>query len=103
MNNLKDIPAKLQDNSMIIVGFISKHRTVFVIFIMCFAILAAAMQTQIYLNPDRNEVRYTEIRSSVNPKKIDQNIVNKLAETEKDQNNSVDSNFVPNRNNPFAE
>jgi cell division protein YceG involved in septum cleavage len=103
MNDLKNIFSNAQSSGAKSIDFISRHRTVIVILVVCFAVIAALLQTQSYLNPTRNEDKYTEVITSVNPKKIDQEIVAKLEETQNDQNSSVDSSFVPDRNNPFAE
>jgi len=43
------------------------------------------------------------VQSSANSKKIDQAIVEKLSKTQGDYSSTADSNFVPDRSNPFAE
>ncbi len=103
MNDTKKILGDAEQYGVKVLGIIGKHRTVIVIFIACIAILASVLQAQNYLNPVRNEEKYTEVQSTANTKKIDQTIVDKLSKTQEDQNSTVDSNFVPDRNNPFAE
>lgn len=103
MSDTRKVIENAEQTGIKIVGLISKHRTVILIFIASIAILASVLQTQSYLNPVRNEDKYTEVQSTANSKKIDQAIVDKLSKTQNDQNSTVDSNFVPDRSNPFTE
>ena len=103
MNDTKKLAEKLSQSGIKLISVVGKHRTVIVIFIACIAIFASVMQTQSYLNPSRNEAKYSEVQSTANSKKIDQSIVDKLSKTQEDQNSTVNSSFVPDRNNPFAE
>jgi hypothetical protein len=103
MNDSKKIVEQIESNAIKIIGYIGRHRTIIVIFIACTAIFASIMQAQSYLNPVRNEDKYTEVQSSSNTKKIDPAIVEKLSKTQEDYNSTADSSFVPDRSNPFAE
>lgn len=103
MSDTKKLVGDAEKVGIKVLGIIGKHRTVIIIFIACIAIFASVSQAQSYLNPVRNEEKYTEVQSSANSKKIDQTIVDKLSKTQNDQNSTVDSDFVPDRNNPFAE
>lgn len=103
MSDIKDILEKSENKGLDVVAYISKHRTVILVLVACIAILAALMQTQSYLNPKRNEDKYTEIKSSISAKKIDDEKLEKLQTTQQDKTESVDSNFVPDRSNPFTE
>jgi uncharacterized membrane protein affecting hemolysin expression len=62
MSDIKLLLEKTETKSAEIIRFISKHRTVIIIFVACVAIFVAVMQTQSYLNPDRNEDKFTEIK-----------------------------------------
>ena len=84
-------------------GFVGRYRTVLTVAVACGAVLAAVMQTRSYLNPVRNETVYEETRTQVNVKSIDNDVVTKLEATQSDRTDSVDSDFVPGRDNPFDE
>jgi hypothetical protein len=86
-----------------IAKIISGHRTFIIIMVACAAVFAALYQSRTYLNPSRNEQLYTEKVSSVNPKTFDQETLNKLRQTQSDPTEEVDSNYSPDRNNPFIE
>jgi cell division protein YceG involved in septum cleavage len=103
MNDLKKIFEKSENKALSVVGFISKHRIVITIFVICFAVLVAVMQAQSYLNPERNEDKYIEIKSTISTRQIDQEIVEKLRKTQVDREESAESDFVDDRTNPFAE
>ena len=103
MNDKRKLVERFEQSGSKAISLVSEHRAVIIIFIACVAILASVLQTQSYLNPSRNEDKYNEVQSTANTKKIDQTIVDKLSKTQDDQNNTADSNFVPDRNNPFAE
>jgi len=103
MNDTNKIVQNLGTIGAKIIGYVGRYRTVIVIFIACIAIFASVMQAQSYLNPVRNEDKYMEVQSSANSKKIDQAIVEKLSKTQGDYSSTADSNFVPDRSNPFAE
>jgi hypothetical protein len=103
MSDRKKLVEQIESNAVKITGYVGRHRTVIVIFIACIAIFASVIQAQSFLNPVRNEDKYTEVQSSSNSKKIDQAIVEKLSKTQEDYNSTADSSFVPDRSNPFAE
>ncbi len=103
MKDLNNLLPKFNEYLTKSIAFISKHRVVLTAVVACGAIFASVIQAQEYLHPVRNETLYTEQRASANTKTIDEKIVEKLSETQTDEDISVDSNFVPNRNNPFNE
>ena len=103
MSDVKEIIEKSENTGLRAVGYVSKHRTVIIVVVICAAVLAAIVQTQSYLNPTRNEAKYTELKSSFNTKSIDNETLEKLQATQSDKTETVDSNFVPDRNNPFTE
>lgn len=103
MSNIKELLEKSENKGLGAVAYITKHRTVIIVFVASTAILAALIQTQSYLNPARNEDKYTEIKATISAKKIDKTKLEKLQTTQQDKAESVDSNFVPDRSNPFTE
>jgi uncharacterized membrane protein affecting hemolysin expression len=103
MSDIKQQFEKVESEFSRVLNFISKHRTVIVIFIACSAVILAVLQTQNYLNPDRNEDKYLETKSSLTIRELDQSIIEKLEKTQSDIENTADSNFVTDRTNPFAE
>jgi hypothetical protein len=101
-----DIKAQLEKSKTKgsdLIAYITKHRTVIIIFVASTAIIAALMQTQSYLNPARNEDKYNENKSSITTKTIDEEKLEKLQAIQQDKIESVDSSFVPDRSNPFVE
>lgn len=103
MSKMNESLGKLTAEGQKLVDFVSSHRTVIIIVVACGAIIAAVFQAQSYLNPERNEEKYTELSSSITVKSLDEEILEKLEATQNDQNYNVDSNFVPDRTNPFTE
>ncbi len=103
MNDMKNIAKKAEITGLRTVSFISKHRTVILVFVASIAVLMAVMQAQSYLNPARNELKYTEIKSSTTIRKIDEDVLRKLEKTQEDIDNTVDGNLVIDRKNPFSE
>lgn len=84
-------------------GMINKHQ-VFIVLIIASAVLGyTLLQSRTYLNPERNEERYTEESLKVNYATIDQEVVDQLSATLDDASIDVDSNFVPGRTDPFSE
>lgn len=103
MSDIKQLLDKGESKGSDIMKFISKHRTVLVILVASSAIILAVFQTQDFLNPDRNEEKYSEVKSSLTIKQLDEEIIKKLETTQQDQENTASSNFVKDRTNPFAE
>lgn len=86
-----------------IIGVIIKYRLTVVIMIAAASVMAALVQSGTYLNPPRNEERYSEEKVKINYSSIDEKIVEKLSKTQQDASIEVNENLVPSRNNPFAE
>lgn len=80
------------------------QKQVFFVVLACSAILIYTLiQASSFLSPERNENRYTEESLKVNYATIDEEVVDEISKTLQDEDINVDSNFVPGRNNPFAE
>jgi cytoskeletal protein RodZ len=103
MNSLKQLLNKGESKGSELMKFISKHRVVIVILVASSAIILAVFQTQSYLNPERNEDKYTEVKSSLTIKQLDEEVIDKLETTQLDQENTASSSFVEDRTNPFTE
>lgn len=103
MNDFKNIFQKYESKAQLVVGFISKHRVVITTLVISFAVLVAVLQAQSFLNPERNEEKYIEIKSSISTRQIDQELIDKLSKTQTDKVNTAESSFVDNRTNPFTE
>jgi membrane carboxypeptidase/penicillin-binding protein len=103
MNDLKNLFVKTENRAVTIAGFISRHRIVITIFVISSAVLISVMQAQSYLNPERNEDKYLEIKNTISSREIDQEVVKKLEKTQIDREETAESNFVDDRTNPFAE
>lgn len=94
---------KIKNSSTKYIDFIYRNQ-VFIVLVICSAVLIfALLQSRTYLNPERNEARYEEERLKINYATIDEEVVNEIKATLDDKNITVDSNFVPDRRNPFAE
>lgn len=80
------------------------HHQVFIVLVLASGILIyTLLQSQTYLDPARDETHYNEEVLKVNYATIDQEVVDQISATLDDQDIDVDPNFVPGRNNPFAE
>lgn len=103
MNDMKKYLDQAQGYATKFVNVIVHYRIILTFAVACLAIVAAVFQAQEFLNPSRDETTYTETKSQVNVKNIDEDVVNKLRETQEDADQIVDTDFVPGRDNPFAE
>jgi hypothetical protein len=103
MNDMKNILEKSSNKLVSTIEFISKHRIVITILVISAAVIIAVLQAQTYLNPERNEEKYLEVKSTISIREIDQEIIDKLIKTQEDRENIAESNFVDDRTNPFAE
>jgi hypothetical protein len=103
MSDFKKLVENSENKALSTVDFISKHRIVITILVICFAVLFAVLQAQSYLNPERNEDKYIEIKGTISTSQIDQEVVEKLRKTQVDREESAESDFVDDRTNPFAE
>ena len=81
----------------------SRYRVIVTVSVACGAILFAVFQTQGFLDPSRDENAYTEKKAQVNVQNLDSETVKKLESTQQDKSESVEPDFDPDRNNPFAE
>lgn len=103
MSDLKNIINMSGNKAQSVIDFISKHRVVITIFVISSAVLIAVMQAQSFLNPTRNEDKYLKVKSTISTRQIDQEVIEKLSQTQSDFINTAESNFVDDRTNPFAE
>lgn len=103
MSDVKQLLEKTENKGANAVQYISNHRTVIVIVVASVAILFAVLQAQSFLNPPRNEEKYTEIKSSISIREIDEETLRKLESTLEDKENEASSNLAQDRTNPFAE
>jgi hypothetical protein len=84
-------------------NFFTKHRFSAVFIIASASVIAALIQSGTYLNPTRNDLKYEEEKVRINYSSIDEEIVEKLNETQNDANVEVNESLVPSRSNPFSE
>lgn len=100
LNDLQEQAMTLANRGLKIV---SRFKILITVAIAGGAILLAVMQAQTYLEAPRDENAYTEKKSQVNVKNLDDEIVKKLEKTQEDKSESVEPNYDPTRQNPFAE
>lgn len=63
----------------------------------------ALYKSRTYLNPYRDEAKYTELTNNNKFSKIDYKLVEKLSEVLNDAEITVSQNITPGRENPFSE
>lgn len=101
-------PKKEQKESLIVLlrklhDFVGIHAFVIVFVFGGLAIGFALVRARSYLNPIRDDDRYTEASAKLNFNKVDQKILNRLKLTQDDADVQVKQSLVPNRSNPFNE
>jgi hypothetical protein len=79
------------------------HRTFIVFVIIGGAITFALLRTRNFIDIPRNETTYNEARLQINYKSIDEELLSSFSQAESDQSVEVDSQFNPNRADPFSE
>lgn len=77
---------------------------VFLMFIIAgLSIGFSLYKARTYLNPIRDETKYSELTANNNYSKIDYNIVSKLSAALEDTDVQANKNIDPKRSNPFSE
>ncbi len=84
-------------------AIINKNQVFIVLVVASCILIYTLIQSRTYLNPERNEDKYSEEIIKVNYATIDQELVDEISATLEDENIDVDSNFVPGRTDPFSE
>jgi hypothetical protein len=103
MNDLMQIGSKANKGIRTILSFAALHRVVLLLTVASLAILSAVLLSSTYVNPERDEERFLELQAEIRYSNIDESIVEKLQKTQDDREIEVNSDLVPNRNNPFSE
>lgn len=81
-----------------------QRNQVFIVILLVSAVLIfSLLRSRGYLDPVRNEERFSEGVLKIKYSTIDQSIIDEIGATLEDKDIEVDSNFEPGRNNPFAE
>jgi hypothetical protein len=83
--------------------FVAAHAFVIVFVVGGLAIGFSLVRARSYLNPSRDEDKYTSAASKLNYSKVDQKVLSRLKLTQNDQQSQVSKNLAPNRTNPFNE
>jgi hypothetical protein len=80
-----------------------QHRTFIVFVIIGSAITFALLRTRNFIDIPRNETTYNEARLQIKYKSIDEELLGSFSQAESDQSVEVDSQFNPDREDPFSE
>lgn len=88
--------AKIRDN-------FAAHSVVVMFVLAGIAIGYSLLKSKQYLNPERDENKYSEVSAKSNYSKIDYKLVKKLQDSLDDSDIQVTQNLSPNRKNPFSE
>jgi hypothetical protein len=94
---------QMKKTAFAIIASLTKHRFVLIFVILGAAISFALLRTQNYIDIPRNETRYNEGVLTINYKEIDTETIKSFQEKIDDGNVSVDSQYDPDRDNPFIE
>lgn len=84
-------------------SLISRYLLLFAVATSSLTVIIALLISQHYINPVRDEQVYTEGTSQTSFKEIDKEKLKTLEESLDNTNLEVETDFVPNRNNPFSE
>ena len=105
MNNdqLKAQLSSIYERGMVLSRYFMKYKYTVIIIVACLAVLATLSMANGFTDPARNEERYTEGTLQIRSTSVDQEKIDEISATLADPTVEVDPNFVPNRNNPFAE
>jgi len=99
--NKKEFNAK--ESAVKLLQFATQHRFVLIAAVVGIALSFALLKTRSALDISRNEDRYTEGFLQINYKEINSETLESFRLAEQDSATEVNSNFDPNRQNPFAE
>ena len=103
MKDIKNLYEKSQKQIPRYIGRVSKHRILVIAIIIGAAIAFSLIKTGSFIDIPRNEDRYNEEVLQINYKEIDSAILEQFTVAEQDGTIEVNSNFDPNRSNPFSE
>lgn len=99
----KDLKAQLLTYTEKTHDVISKYLLLFAVAISSFTIIGALLLSQHYINPERDEQIYNDGESQISFKEIDKDKLKTLEDSLEDTSVEVETEFVPNRKNPFSE
>jgi hypothetical protein len=105
MNENKELTLseKLKTFTVSSLNFVASHRFILVIVIVGAALIFALLRTRSFIDIPRNETRYNEEYILINYKDINVETLERFKATDQDTKIEVNSNFDPNRQNPFTE
>ncbi len=103
MDGLKKYTDQLQAKGLKIVRLATNHRFVLLFIILGSAIAFALVRTGSYLTIPRDQARYEQEVQAIQYKQIDKETLDKFRTDNQDKDIQVDSNFDPDRKNPFNE
>lgn len=103
MNDLRNISEKIREFIARYGKEITKYRIAVIFVIIGIAISSALLKTRSYIDIPRNEERYAEEVLQINYKSIDESLLEEFKDAQADNTIEVNSNFDPDRSNPFNE
>jgi hypothetical protein len=86
-----------------LVTFLTKHRFILIFVILGAAVSFALLQTRQYIDIPRNETRFTEGKLTIKYKEINAETLQSFKNKLEDTSVEVDSQYDPERNNPFID
>ncbi len=101
--NNQSIKEKVQSYIPILATKATKYRFTILFVILGGAIGFALLGTQTYIQIPRNEQRYSDETLKIKYKRIDQEALNTLKQKQQDGTIEVNSQYDPDRDNPFTE
>ena len=99
----KDSKEQLRKLASKVTELFAVHGVVIIFIVAGSTIGMALIRARAYLEPVRDETRYTEESGKNNYSKIDYKLVEKLENSLVKAPVDVNQNLAPNRNNPFSE
>lgn len=99
----QDLKTQLADLGEKSQKFFNKYLLLVAMATSSLTVIAAILIAQSYINPVRDENIYIEGESQISFKQIDQEKLDTLRDSLDSSRVNVETDFVPNRNNPFSE
>jgi hypothetical protein len=103
VDSLKKYTDKLQATGLSLTKTATSHRFVLLFIILGAAIAFALIRTGSYLSISRDQARYEQEKQAIQYQQIDKETLEKFRTENQDKDIQVDSNFDPDRNNPFTD
>lgn len=103
MDKIEKYIVKVKSISTKSINIVTNHRFTILFIILGTAVAFALIRTGSYLDISRDESRYSQETSAINYLQINKDTIKQFEITNQDQDIQVDSNFNPDRNNPFTE